>query len=395
MEMKKTIIFLTLFVVLTLCSCKKDEFSKFGEEYVPEYDDNQSAIKELALKDSLLYVSNADFLVYALDLEQKEYYPVCSKPDCNHTPPKCNAFVQGNNLCSYQDELIINDANKIYFLRTDGTGGEEKEGFFEAQGNGNGSGGGGGQHGTPIAHRGYLYAGFLTYTEKETIFEFSRIPIRGGKKEIIYQKTYPIGQVTNSGAETIVSVNTNYGFNGYFGIGSKVYFSTCQTDGWDSRIFCYDTKKKDTSVIYEGRFNRFYPKGKNWYLRKEDGMYCWNSETGEERCLYTFTEEQNSVENRIYPFFYQDGFGFYQEKDSVSFWFYDWEGEFVKKVELSMLNPDSSFSSINGNYENYLVCCYRELEHYVYAVLDTNQLKESSPEWILFSMPDMVKVLKF
>lgn len=137
--------------------------------------------------------------------------------------------------------MINKESKKVYALRTDGTGGEELGDLFDMeeviQGTGKSY-----WYRSVIAHRGYVYIGATFYTKEETILEFARLPITGGKKEVLYQETYPIQAIESNGSGSVhVNMSVYLGFTFYFGVGSKIYFVTCENKNRDSKIFCYDT----------------------------------------------------------------------------------------------------------------------------------------------------------
>ena len=321
--------FLFLLSALLLASCgKKDEFADFGEEYVPGYDDNRSEIKGTTLADSILYV-NPSFYIYCLNLETGESYPLCSKPNCSHNTNECNAYKPQSMVGSYQNQLIVTDDswNIVSYLRTDGSGGEEIGTFvdYDAKEYINGH-----QIGFPIAHRGYLYVGYSLYSKDEAISRFVRLPVSGGEPEILYEKTQPF--------ET--SKRGTFMFSNFYGIGSKVYFQFRDANININEIYCYNTKSGKISQIYKGecQWVSYLADDENWYWMTSKAVVRWNPETNEEHCLYTFTSDP--LETQRWLRFYKDGFLLSAEDNPSLLTFYDWEGNVVTEIGITVPKPD-------------------------------------------------------
>ena len=375
--MKKRAFLLFLLAALLLVSCgKKDEFADFGEEYVPGYDDNRSEIKGTTLADSILYV-NPSFYIYCLNLETGESYPLCSKPNCSHNTNECNAYKPQSMVGSYQDQLIVtNDSwNIVSYLRTDGSGGEEIGTFvdYDAKEYINGH-----HIGFPIAHRGYLYVGYSLYSKDEAISRFVRLPVSGGEPEILYEKTQPF--------ET--SKRGTFMFSSFYGIGSKVYFQFRDANINTSELYCYNTKNEKISQLYKGecQWVSYLADDGNWYWMTSKAVVRWNPETGEEHCLYTFTKDP--METYQVLRFYKDGFLLSAEDNPSLLTFYDWEGNVVTEIGITVPKPDYFF--MEGHFDNYLVCTYSQGSDkpYAYAVLDTDRLNDPELEWMIFDFSE-------
>ena len=373
--MKKRPLLLFLLSVLLLGSCgKKDEFADFGEEYVPGYDDNRSEIKGTVLDGSILYVNN-DIYVYCLNLETGESYPLCSKPNCSHNTKECNAYKPQSGVCSYQDQLIVSSGNTVSYLRTDGSGGEEIGAFvdYDAKEYINGN-----SIGTPIAHRGYLYVGYSLYSKDEATSRFVRLSVSGGEPEILMEKK----QAFNT------SKRGTFMFSNFYGIGSKVYFQFYDSNINISEIYCYNTKNGKISQIYKGECHwvGYLADDGNWYWMTNKEVVRWNPETDEEYCLYTFTSDP--IKTHQWLCFYKDGFVLPVENNPTSLIFYDWEGNVVTEIGITVPKPDYFF--MEGHFDNYLVCTYSQGSDkpYAYAVLDTDRLNDPDLEWMIFDFSE-------
>ena len=367
--------FLFLLSTLLLVSCgKKDEFADFGEEYVPGYDDNRSEIKGTALDGSILYVNN-EIYVCCLDLETGESYPLCSKPNCSHNTEECNAYQLQAEICSYQDQLIVSFGNAVSYLRTDGSGGEAIGAFvdYDAKEYINGN-----DIRPPIAHRGYLYAGYSLYSKAEAISRFVRLPVSGGEPEILYEKKQPF--------ET--SKRGTFTFSSIYGIGSKIYFQFRDANINTSELYCYNTKNEKISQLYKGecQWVSYLADDGNWYWMTSKAVVRWNPETGEEHCLYTFTSDP--LETQRWLRFYKDGFLLPAENNPNLLIFYDWEGNIV--TETGIFTPTSNYFFLEGHFDNYLVCTYSQGSDkpYAYAVLDTDRLNDPELEWMIFDFSE-------
>ncbi len=364
-------LFSCLLLLFLLASCGREK-EEFGEEYIPGFDDNQSARKGIDMDETTLYIKEWEHqIVYCADVETGDLYPLCAKPDCDHKNVKCNAQIPLNpGLCYYQDRLIASDGVKVRYLRLDGSGSEEIGKFADADYTGTMC--------ESIVHRGYAYTGNTLFGNNEVAAKIMRLSIESGESEVVFELSWPYGET---------GIVQGFGIGNLCGNGSKVYFTANHKEGEEIRteIYCFDTKNGKTSRIYEGAWQwaTCLRNGK-WYWQTETGVYCWNPETEEERCLYAFAEYPGWKE---YMEIYQDGF-IIREYDPVVLRFYDWEGNPVAQLDFPATEP--MHFSVEGNFDSYLVCRYlkEDKKNYSYAVMDTGRLGEASPEWMFFEFEE-------
>ncbi len=201
--MKKILIFLSI-LVLVLTACESNKVAVESEEFNLETD-FQSEYYDLTWQTHPIvemedgYYILVGYYLYYVDKETMEYTPLCNKPNCLHQKETdqmkvmdCNAMVWSDislhtSLNYYKQYLyiaaveLLTDENEIserkYVMDKIPLDGGEREIIHEFEN----------PVDTAIVHRGYIYysSSFsqIGSDEKTSVY---RIPIEGGKEELLY-----------------------------------------------------------------------------------------------------------------------------------------------------------------------------------------------------------------